>query len=238
MPPCVLAIGDVHDSVYWRDIVKFRRPGDKVVFLGDYFDKRGTRKTAFARDDAANFLHICNYARNDPDVTLLVGNHDLQYTPWDVEGTASVNITKYPTLRALVMRNIDLLEMAKIYEVNGRPTIFSHAGITNAFLHENGCHDPYSINKLWRQYPEAFSFRTTLPPGYENEELDLHGDNVFQPPTWIRPDALMADPVPAFDQVVGHTYYADPWEALPLGKSNTLHIVCTLGPNNYYICGQ
>lgn len=49
----VIVIGDVHASLHWKNIVARREEGDTVIFLGDYFDKRGTGP--FAKNQAANF---------------------------------------------------------------------------------------------------------------------------------------------------------------------------------------
>lgn len=82
-----IVIPDVHGTLFWKDFVAERRPDDRVIFLGDYFLRRG--HGSFAKSEAANFLEIVEYARKNPDTFLLMGNHDFehtnftQYESWD-----------------------------------------------------------------------------------------------------------------------------------------------------------
>ena len=74
-------------------------------------------------------------------------------------------------------------------------TIFSHAGISKAWLEANNLTLDI-INSLAPS--ELFGFNTSDPH-------DLYGNSPEQPPTWIRPMALAGEMIPDYDQVVGHT---------------------------------
>ena len=73
--------------------------------------------------------------------------------------------------------------------------LFSHAGVSKAWLEANNLTLDV-INSL--DPSELFCFNTSDPH-------DLYGNSPEQPPTWIRPMALLDVMIPDYDQVVGHT---------------------------------
>lgn len=73
--------------------------------------------------------------------------------------------------------------------------VFSHAGISKVWL-ENNFLTLDDINMLGPT--ELFGFTSSDPS-------DQFGDSSEQPPTWIRPMALMDVMIPDYIQVVGHT---------------------------------
>lgn len=219
----VIPVPDVHVSLHWKNTVAKRKPGDVVIFLGDYFDKRGDGP--FARSQADNFREICAYARATPDTILLAGNHEYKYLPW-ADGFSERRTRKEREAAAALQENLDLLEMVAVAESGGRPVIFSHGGVTATFLRLHDLADPLEVNALWKARPEAFDW---LPRNPEDplERSDRSGDNPWQSPLWVRPDALAADGVSGFCQVVGHTVIKSP-RLVERPAGDWLLLTCTL----------
>lgn len=198
-PRPIIVISDVHENIFWKEALKAREPGDRVIFLGDYFDRRG--HGPFAEDPIANFLEICAYAESNPDTILLVGNHDYMYMPW------SIQINDWDdrdlAIQKAVMGKIDLLKMAWLDDASGRPLLFSHAGVTQTFLDIHGLKDADDINRLWLEKPEAFEWQMTDPA--KTVLSDRYGDDPWQSPIWVRTRSLYEDGAKGFHQIVGHT---------------------------------
>lgn len=198
----IIVISDVHGSTHWKTIVQSAKSQDKIIFLGDYFDLRG--HGPFARSEEDNFLEICEYAKNRPGTVLLVGNHDYDYMfPLPNIYIYGRDKEKARIFRKVLDDNADLLEMVYVDRYFPRPVIFSHGGLTNQFLKNNGLNSPEEVNDFWISHPQKFNW-------LEYDPLSLHssrgdGDNEWQPPTWVRTNALYRDGVKGFDQVVGHT---------------------------------
>ncbi len=75
-----IVIGDIHGRSIWKNIIDKEKEFDKVVFVGDYFDS----KIYSAQEQIDNFLNIIDFKqsiREDQEVILLIGNHDLHYFP-------------------------------------------------------------------------------------------------------------------------------------------------------------
>ena len=195
-----IAIDYVHGSIHWKRIVEARRPGERVVFMGDYFDRSGNEP--YADNDADNFREICAYAKSEPETILLVGNHDYHYMPfalWPQEPwdrTAQIN-------QAIIMENIDLLKMVFIDDAAPKPVIFCHGGLCQTFMANCGIKSPAEINRAWLERPQIFDFVERNP--LTGQLSDLFGEDPWQSPIWARLLALTSDGVKGFNQVVGHT---------------------------------
>lgn len=216
-----LIISDVHGTVFWKDIVAERRPGERVIFLGDYYDKRGNGP--FADDEDANFNEICLYAKNNPETYLLVGNHDFQHT---IYSSRPMYWTwrEYGTL-GMITANKDSLQMVLVDRSEPKPVIFSHGGLTQTFMNLHGLKTPEEVNDLWLNKPKVFEWIKHDPMTGTYSHLD--GDNIWQSPIWARDMALMEDGVPGFDQVVGHTVVSRP-EWFDTAHGDRFLLTCTL----------
>lgn len=70
----VIAIGDIHGSTKWRNIIDGNKDA-QIVFLGDYLDPYVEYDCDEILD---NLIEIIDFKRNNKDrVVLLLGNHDL-----------------------------------------------------------------------------------------------------------------------------------------------------------------
>lgn len=210
-----IVIPDVHGTLFWKDFVAERKPGERVLFLGDYVLRRG--RGPFAASEADNFLEIVEYARANPDTYLLIGNHDYEYT----------NFTRYetfdyrPDLEEVIRNNIDIF---KIVLIDGN-VIFSHGGVTYNFLTNNGLKHPADLNELWKKRPQAFDFLEYDPLFRTISQRD--GDDSWQSPLWARGMALTANAVPGFNQIVGHTPVRSP-EMFETRYGDKFLLTCTL----------
>ena len=105
----IIAIGDIHGSAKWRDIVEENNDAT-VVFLGDYLDPYGP----YNRDDILNNLaEIIEYKRNNMQrVILLLGNHDLHYINYDIQICTRYNIQLAEIAGLLFNYNYNLFQYA------------------------------------------------------------------------------------------------------------------------------
>ena len=74
----IIVVPDVHGRTHWKKAASKLTFGevDEIVFVGDYFDSFNIN----GEDQINNFLDIIEFQKNNLDrVTLLTGNHDLQY---------------------------------------------------------------------------------------------------------------------------------------------------------------
>lgn len=198
----ILVISDVHASIAWKKVFTERKTGDIVVFLGDYFDKRGSGP--FAENQVNNFLDIVDYAKNNPNTFLLTGNHEYDYMPFCIWSHAS----KYPDYKKAIMDNIDLLQMVYVHESGSKRLVFSHAGVTNTFMVMYGLRHPEELNDLWRHNPGYFDWKPSDPVTRMRSQRD--GDDIWQSPIWVRTYALEHDGLKDWEQVIGHTPVKQP----------------------------
>lgn len=221
-------ISDIHGQTFWKEALRERRPEDRAVFLGDYFDHRG--RGPFAKDQAENFREICAYARENPDTHLLLGNHDWHYTPWDEIGCSGRDDRNRPRYWEAMRENLSLLGM--VYLDEAEAIIYSHAGVTKTWLEKVAKSELSKLNSLWKRDPFPFEFQMRGPDG--EYVTSMQGDDVFQSPLWVRPQALVSDLVPGWGQVVGHTQVREP----VLYPDSPVLLTCTLDGNIAVLDGK
>ncbi|NJO64829.1 MAG: hypothetical protein HC836_43870 [Richelia sp. RM2_1_2] len=170
---------------------------DKFVFIGDYFD---SYNKFTGPEQLKNFNEIVDFKLSQPDkVVLLFGNHDYHYLKTTSENysgyQAAYKIDFAETIHAALDKNA--LQMCFKHDT----FLFSHAGVTKTWC---GMHDvdlnnvEQSINDLFYYNPNRFRFTV-------GENFDMYGDDVCQPPIWVRPRSLMRDKIDGYTQIVGHT---------------------------------
>ena len=183
----IIVLGDIHGNTVWKDILAKEQP-DQVIFLGDYVS---THEDVSDEQQVENLRDILRYKDEHPETILLRGNHDMQHL-----GYESIEISGYFPGVALEMEQLKDEFLAKtqwIYVIGN--TVFSHAGISQAWLEANGL----TLDVINSLDPSGlFGFNTSDPH-------DFSGNSPEQPLTWIRPMALIGEMIPDYDQVVGHT---------------------------------
>ena len=84
----ILVLPDVHGRSFWRkpcqDITTKRRY-DKIIFLGDYLDPY-TFEDISVEEAIDQFKDILLFAKDNPKVVMLLGNHDMPYFSQDYRG--------------------------------------------------------------------------------------------------------------------------------------------------------
>lgn len=195
-----------------------------IIFLGDYFDER--RYGPYAYSETENFLEICELARNNHHIHLLIGNHDYQYTDFTDSRISSYNRRKDKEFNRALIDNICLLHIAYIEDRREKPIIFSHAGVSQTFMERVGISSVHKINMLFRERPWKFEFL----PCFNAERANRYGDNIWQSPLWIRPDSLLQDAIPGYEQVVGHSQVDDIQEKVS-ANGDKIYFTCTFDEN-------
>ena len=122
----IYIVPDVHCRDFYKSVLKIK---DKpIVFLGDYMDsyrQEGTND----EQGIANLEEIFDFARENDNVTLLVGNHDTSWI-WSPMGFERTDSSLYNDLHNLYRENIDLLHS---YCLIGN-VLFTHAGISDFWI--------------------------------------------------------------------------------------------------------
>jgi len=188
----IIAIGDTHGRNDWEEIVK-KEPADKYVFVGDYFDSYDIGSP----EQLLNFDRLIEFKKQNMDkVVLLFGNHDYHYL-WAVsENYSGFKAYMKPEVAKRLDESIerDLLKMCFVYN----EYLFCHAGVTKTWCDNNNIKVgdiENELNYYLKFRPKIFGFS-----GY-----DMYGDDITQSPIWVRPKSLLADMIPGYTQIVGHT---------------------------------
>lgn len=193
----VTVMADIHGRLCWNDIVEREKDSDLFIFLGDYVSTHYPEVTE--EQQCSNFEDILRFKEENSDkVILLRGNHLIQHLGyWWAECSGYFRkVGKW----CMEQRERILKDTQWIYLLKGEtsdPIIFSHAGISKTWL-KRAKVDIESVNTL-KPNP-LFGFYAGLDNPY-----DSFGDSIYQCCEWIRPNSLINDFVPGYNQVVGHT---------------------------------
>lgn len=197
----IIAIGDIHGRPIWKKIVEQEADANLFVFVGDYFDSFDIP----GEDQIRNFLDIMKFSEaNEGKVVTLIGNHDHHYFN-DIgnTGTSGYQADKCFMIGHVLQQYRQRLQMAYQHE----NVLFTHAGLSIVWLNnilgenwklEEGQTYADTINEIWKHKPAAFIFHGRDP----------YGNDKYQTPIWIRPQALMyvGRALKRYIiQVVGHT---------------------------------
>jgi len=142
----VLVVPDVHGREFWRDAQNYK---GKIIFLGDYVDPYPVE--GILPEEAYNrFIEIIEFAKSNPNVVLLVGNHDYQYIHRP-EIMSRPDLERYDQLRSLFRDNIKLFHL--YHKINN--VYFAHAAITRDWLDSINKQsiedvDMLDVNSIWR----------------------------------------------------------------------------------------
>lgn len=130
--PKILVIPDIHGRTFWKEAVK-KYPHIDTIFLGDYLDPypyEGISKYPAIE----NFKEILDYAKNNENCRLLLGNHDIDYI-LDVEGSRKDYINA-SLIRQLFFVDMELFNIATIRELDNKIFLFSHAPVLKEWVKE------------------------------------------------------------------------------------------------------
>lgn len=220
----LIALGDTHGRSKWKEIVEKENDADKIIFIGDYFDAKDGGYSANRQIE--NFKDILEFKRENPNrVVLLIGNHDFHYLDKVDETYSSYQFGYAKDINSVLQPAVDegLLQMCYQY---GK-FFFSHAGLTNTWAKNNDIDMDNlqdSVNELFRTKIHRFKF--TMGDNYS-----YGGNDVTQPPIWVRPQSLVKDMVDGIICIVGHTQVK---ELTILDEENLILIDC-LGTTDGYL---
>ena len=152
----LIIVPDIHGRPFWKEVFDYDA---EVVFLGDYLDPYQS-EGIYPWDALDNFSHIIAYAKANPKVHLLLGNHDLCYSIGRHICSNRCDYENYDNIRSKFHENDNLFQMAFGCSVNGRRFFVSHAGISSGWYEQHRDIFPYSyeatlnadyINDLYRE---------------------------------------------------------------------------------------
>ena len=193
----LVSLGDTHGRLNWKDIVAKETNFDKFIFMGDYFD---SHEGISAEQQIENFLEIVEFKKANMDkVVLLIGNHDAHYMGFVQESYSGYQYGYAIRINEILKEALkdNLLQMCYKHDIY----VFTHAGVTktwaaNSKIDINDLEN--SINETFINEPRYFGF--TMGDNYSQT-----GNDITQPPIWVRPEALLSDAIPDIVYVVGHT---------------------------------
>ena len=189
-----VVIGDIHGRDIWKTIVDTHKDADRFVFLGDYVS---TYDDISDEEQINNLLKILEFAETenmlyDNRVVLLRGNHDIQHLGYHWGRCSGLN----SYVQSEMMKFKDKFLTATKWIFVEDDIVYSHAGISTAWMNNVGLDDISKINDM--EPTENFAF-------WPCKLSDYTGDSVTQPPIWIRPWTLFSYSFGKYTYVVGHT---------------------------------
>ncbi len=122
----ILICGDIHCRDFYKPILQVK--DTPIIFLGDYMDPYSYEGTT-DKHGIENFEEIIDFAKSNPNVILLVGNHCCS-SIWSYHGIERTDYKYYPSLHKLYRDNIDLFKPCmRINDV-----LFTHAGVSKGWI--------------------------------------------------------------------------------------------------------
>lgn len=186
----MIIIPDTHGRVFWKESLKHKKPGEIMIFLGDYVDPYPQEGISLS-DVISNFEEILEEKKKNPDeIILLIGNHDLMYMhPEHNKYSCRHDYTNEPKITKLLCgeETKDLYQMSYVKEICGVTYVFSHAGIHPDWVkrHENIFGEYQSIpesakiaNSLFKNKNDEF-YIALLEPSYYRGGLENTGSMVW-----------------------------------------------------------
>lgn len=185
-------LGDIHGRLWWKDIIAAEPDADLYIFHGDYVSTHGLISS---EQQIENMKDILDFKESNPDkVILLRGNHDCQH----LFNEDIFQCCAFDRKVARFMHEIKprfMKDTQWVYRIGN--ILCSHAGVSTVWMQESGISDVDEINNITNHLLFGFT-----PDGVGS---DFYGISPTQPPTWIRPQALIDVMPDGYIQIVGHT---------------------------------
>jgi hypothetical protein len=217
----IVALGDTHGRDTWKKILEKEKSFDKWIFIGDYFD---THYDITVDQQIENFKEILEFKKNNMDqVVLLLGNHDYHYLKGVYESYSGYKAFRALDINEVLQPAVDsgLVQMCFTHD----KYVFTHAGVTKTWsstYNVNLDNLQESINQLFLENIGAFRFEM-------GNNFDQSGDDVTQPPIWVRIPSLLTDKINDITYVIGHTTLKE------LTITDNLIGIDTLGTSGEYL---
>ena len=127
-----IIVPDVHGRTFWKVLKTIDVKNCDIIFLGDMCDVYDFER--IPKDEAVeNFKEIISFKKEYPDnVTLLLGNHDLEYFA-DTEA-CRMDFKNKEIITKLFLDNLALFDIGCYREINGKKYTFSHSCILKEWV--------------------------------------------------------------------------------------------------------
>lgn len=131
----IYIIPDVHGRKFWRPILKNKT--DTVIFLGDYSDPYPDE--GINDDQALEQLHdIVEFKKRNKDrIILLLGNHDCSKINPKIFCPCRESKKHVKEYQKYFVDQFNLFQFAAELKQGNIRYVFTHAGITDRWLHQN-----------------------------------------------------------------------------------------------------
>lgn len=156
MTHSVLIAPDIHCRDFYKQLLDVK--DQKIIFLGDYMDPYSSENTS-DEQGIANLEEIIDFAKQNNNVTLLVGNHDESYI-WSFMKFERTSYKYYKELHNLYRENIKLFKPC----IQIQDTLFSHAGVCNGWISQ--------MNYLFEQDKSNFRLNESNICDYIGNEFE------------------------------------------------------------------
>ena len=187
----IAVLSDIHQTVFWKKVADQKDNFDRIVFLGDEFDC-WENKWPFQMDNAEAIIEFKE--KNTEKVDLCWSNHAISYF---LDEKCSGYQREYAfDIKEFYNNNKKYYNPVYVYD----KWIFSHAGVSQKWMEHNFINELSDINQIFLHRPQIFKW--IGPEG--------SGNNSIEGPLWIRPDALLKNYVPNYNQIMGHTENIEP----------------------------
>lgn len=200
-----IVIPDVHGRTFWREAVEMF-PENDTIFLGDYLDPYPAEGIS-SEEAIANLEEIIAYTKTRPNVTLLMGNHDLHYL-CNFGEDCRLDYANSAKIHFLLMDNLWLFRIAAYRELNGKTVIFTHAPILNEWIESVG---ETTAPKELVNHLNAMLFKIQKQPWDVEEYIGQishyrGGDSTFGSPVWADVREIDSNIIPTADySIFAHT---------------------------------
>lgn len=134
----LILVPDVHGRTFWKEAIPYVETGTPCIFFGDYTDPYAIDNISDI-DVLKNLREILSFAQSHSNrVTLLLGNHDLSYFG-DPLGIWTVYADRFSYAWAdyfseYFNENRSLFSLCTFREIDGKPILFSHAGMNPVWM--------------------------------------------------------------------------------------------------------
>lgn len=206
----MIIIPDIHGRDFWEKPVQDHLGREHIVFLGDYLDPYEYEGVPL-HEVFPRFEDILRLKHQFPDmVTLLLGNHDLQYLDERI-GHSRFDGFHATRNRDMILGNVSSFQIALDMTVSGRHYLFSHAGVRYGWLlsHKDLLDDlpiknpAKRLNDLWwdeQSRPALLSALADIP-------YSRWGGCLYGSPVWSDVEDMddTAFEIPDTFQIFGHS---------------------------------
>lgn len=192
----LLVIGDVHGLKLWKPIVEAHLDC-KVVFLGDYLDPY---EYLPREKTLANLRQIIDFKKNNRNVVMLLGNHDIHYLYPNAPAASRFDPDIFEDAHRLLAENRHLFQFA--FQIDD--TIFTHAGISQEWFEKDFCGNiSHNISEQLNN-PNSGQMESIFRVGYVRGGKEGDKGGIF----WAD-RAELKDVLSGFRQIVGHNRVDD-----------------------------